>query len=37
VRWYRPGGGLSAGAVAEQYLGILLDGISTRRRRNTKR
>ncbi|MCS7480599.1 TetR/AcrR family transcriptional regulator [Umezawaea endophytica] len=37
VRWYRPGGGLSARAVAEQYLGILLDGISTRRRRNTKR
>jgi AcrR family transcriptional regulator len=36
VRWYRPGGELSASAVAEQYLGILLDGISTRRRRKTK-
>lgn len=30
VRWYRPGGGLSADAVAEQYLGILLDGIAVR-------
>jgi AcrR family transcriptional regulator len=28
VRWYRPGGGLSAGAVADQYLSILLDGIA---------
>lgn len=28
VRWYRPDGGLSATAVAEQYLGILLDGIA---------
>jgi AcrR family transcriptional regulator len=36
VRWYRPGGELSASAVAEQYLGILLDGIATRRRRKTK-
>jgi AcrR family transcriptional regulator len=33
VHWYRPGGALPAKAVAEQYLGILLDGISTRRRR----
>jgi AcrR family transcriptional regulator len=32
VHWYRPGGELSAGAVARQYLGILLDGIATRRR-----
>ncbi|WP_020671797.1 TetR/AcrR family transcriptional regulator [Amycolatopsis nigrescens] len=32
VRWYNPGGTLSANAVAEQYLGILLDGIATRRR-----
>jgi AcrR family transcriptional regulator len=36
VRWYRPGGELSASTVAEQYLGILLDGISTRRRRKSK-
>jgi TetR/AcrR family transcriptional regulator, cholesterol catabolism regulator len=28
VRWYQPGGALSARAVADQYLGILLDGIS---------
>ncbi len=33
VHWYRPGGELSAAAVAEQYLGILLDGIAMRRRR----
>jgi AcrR family transcriptional regulator len=32
VRWYNPGGALSADDVAEQYLGILLDGIATRRR-----
>ncbi|WP_158882895.1 TetR/AcrR family transcriptional regulator [Amycolatopsis anabasis] len=32
VRWYNPEGALSADAVAEQYLGILLDGIATRRR-----
>jgi AcrR family transcriptional regulator len=32
VRWYRPGGDLSADAVAEQYLSILLDGIAARRR-----
>jgi TetR/AcrR family transcriptional regulator, cholesterol catabolism regulator len=37
VRWYRPGGALPARAVAEQYLGILLDGISTRRRRPANR
>jgi len=29
VRWYRPGGSLSHGDVADQYLRILLDGIST--------
>lgn len=28
VRWYRPGGRLSAQHVAEQYLDILLDGIA---------
>ena len=28
VRWYRPGGGLSAESVADQYLSILLDGIA---------
>ena len=32
VRWYRPGGELSAGEVAAQYLSILLDGIAARRR-----
>jgi AcrR family transcriptional regulator len=32
VRWYNPDGTLSAEDVAEQYLGILLDGIATRRR-----
>ncbi len=36
VRWYRPGGGLDADAVADQYLAILLDGIATRRRKATK-
>jgi TetR/AcrR family transcriptional regulator, cholesterol catabolism regulator len=29
VRWYRPGGELSPAQVADQYLHILLDGIST--------
>ena|SRR5947209_5103783 len=33
VHWYRPGGRLSAKSVARQYLGLLLDGIATRRRR----
>ncbi len=28
VRWYRPGGDLSPGQVADQYLSILLDGIA---------
>jgi TetR/AcrR family transcriptional regulator, cholesterol catabolism regulator len=28
VRWYRPGGKLSPGDVADQYLAILLDGIA---------
>jgi TetR/AcrR family transcriptional regulator, cholesterol catabolism regulator len=37
VRWYRPGGALPARTVAEQYLTILLDGISTRRRRAGKK
>ncbi|WP_414675417.1 TetR/AcrR family transcriptional regulator [Lentzea sp.] len=35
VRWYRPDGGLSADAVADQYLAILLDGIATGRRKNS--
>jgi len=30
VRWYRPGGSLSARAVADEYLAILLDGIAGR-------
>ena len=29
VRWYNPGGSLTAEDVAEQYLGILLDGIAS--------
>jgi AcrR family transcriptional regulator len=33
VHWYRPGGSRSAHQIAGQYLGILLDGIATRRRR----
>jgi hypothetical protein len=32
VRWYRPGGDLSAQEVSDQYLSILLDGIAARRR-----
>jgi TetR/AcrR family transcriptional regulator, cholesterol catabolism regulator len=36
VRWYRPDGGLSPDAVADQYLAILLDGIATGRRTNSK-
>ncbi len=31
VRWYRPGGDVSAQKVADQYLTILLDGISLRK------
>jgi len=34
VRWYRPGGRLSAQNVAAQYLDILLDGIAARRGRS---
>jgi TetR/AcrR family transcriptional regulator, cholesterol catabolism regulator len=34
VRWYRPGGRLSAETVAAQYLDIVLDGISGRRGRS---
>jgi AcrR family transcriptional regulator len=30
VHWYRPGGELSADQVADQYLSILLDGVSNR-------
>ncbi|UOZ11505.1 TetR/AcrR family transcriptional regulator [Amycolatopsis sp. WQ 127309] len=33
VRWYNPDGALTAQDVAEQYLGILLDGIGTTKRR----
>jgi TetR/AcrR family transcriptional regulator, cholesterol catabolism regulator len=29
VRWYHPGGPLTHEVVADQYLTILLDGIST--------
>lgn len=36
VRWYRPGGRLSAHDVAEQYLDILLEGIAARRGRNRR-
>jgi TetR/AcrR family transcriptional regulator, cholesterol catabolism regulator len=28
VKWYRPGAGLTHGAIADQYLRILLDGIA---------
>ena len=34
VHWYRPGGELPAREIAQQYLGLLLDGIATRRRRS---
>ena len=34
VRWYRPGGPMSAETVAAQYLDILLDGIAGRRGRS---
>lgn len=33
VHWYRPAGSLDAQEIAKQYLGILLDGITTRRKR----
>jgi AcrR family transcriptional regulator len=36
VRWYRPGGRLSADHVAAQYLDILLDGIAARRGRGRR-
>ncbi|QNG17468.1 TetR/AcrR family transcriptional regulator [Rhodococcus triatomae] len=29
VRWYRPGGSLTADAVAKQYLAIVLDGLAS--------
>ena len=32
VRWFRPGGRRTVNEVADQYLSIVLDGISTRRR-----
>jgi TetR/AcrR family transcriptional regulator, cholesterol catabolism regulator len=32
VSWYRPGGSLDVQTVAEQYLSIVLDGMSARRR-----
>ncbi|MDQ4084984.1 MAG: TetR/AcrR family transcriptional regulator [Actinomycetota bacterium] len=34
VRWYRPGGPMSAETVAAQYLDIVLDGIAARRGRS---
>ncbi len=34
VRWYQPGGRLSAQTVAAQYLDIVLDGIAARRGRS---
>jgi TetR/AcrR family transcriptional regulator, cholesterol catabolism regulator len=35
VSWYRPGGKLDIDEIASQYLSIVLDGISTRRRRRS--
>jgi AcrR family transcriptional regulator len=32
VRWYRPGGEMAVGQVADQYLSIILEGIAARRR-----
>ena len=32
VKWYRPGGELTAQQVADQYLSILFDGLTARRR-----
>lgn len=32
VRWYRPGGRLTAEAVSEQYLAMILEGFQTRER-----
>lgn len=40
VSWYRPGGAITIEAIAQQYLSIVLDGITTRvapRRRSTTR
>ncbi|MFD4367374.1 TetR/AcrR family transcriptional regulator [Rhodococcus sp. NPDC058521] len=34
VRWYRPGGSLTADAVAKQYLAIVLDGLTEPATRN---
>jgi hypothetical protein len=31
VSWYRPGGALTIDAIAEQYLTIVMDGMTTRR------
>lgn len=33
VRWYTPGGSLTAVDIAEQYLGILLDGIASTKKK----
>jgi hypothetical protein len=30
VRWYRPGGPMTADSVAKQYLSIVLDGLTKR-------
>ncbi len=32
VRWYRPGGEMAVGQVADQYLSVILEGIAARRR-----
>lgn len=37
VRWYKPGGSYTADDVADEYLGILLDGVATARTRRGDR
>lgn len=37
VHWYKPAGSLSAGDIADEYLGIVLDGIAARRGRRPAR
>lgn len=36
ARWYRPGGELSAQAIADQYLSVLLDGIARGKKKKAK-
>ncbi|WP_031464308.1 TetR/AcrR family transcriptional regulator [Sciscionella sediminilitoris] len=36
VRWYRPDGALTAGAIAKEYLAILIDGIGVGDRKKLK-